>query len=93
MVAGFELYRTIEQDVKDNTELAKRPLEIPVLAIGARAGLGAAVAQFARACARRVTGVVMADTGHFISEERPGAFVALIEAFVAGEPIAADWRP
>jgi len=40
-----------------------------------------------------VTGVVMADTGHFISEERPGAFVALIEAFVAGEPIAADWRP
>ena len=35
MRAGFEVYRTIDQDRRDNAELARTKLTVPVLAVGA----------------------------------------------------------
>lgn len=93
MEAGYALYRTIDADVRDNTELAKTPLAIPVLAVGAKAGSGELIARFTGATAAQVTGVLMNETGHFIPEERPEAFAALIEDFIAGRPIPAEWKP
>jgi pimeloyl-ACP methyl ester carboxylesterase len=92
MEAGYGLYRTIDTDVKDNAELAKTPLTIPVLAVGAKAGNGELILRFTRATAKNVTGVLMEATGHFIPEERPDALTQLIESFMDGKPIAPEWR-
>ncbi len=93
MRAGFELYRTIEQDRRDNAELAKRKLTIPVLAIGARHGVGERVAQGMLAVAGDVTTLFMEGTGHFIPQERPAALAEIIEDFVAGRPVPSRWAP
>ena len=93
MEASFGLYRTIDQDIRDNAELARVPLEIPVLAVGAQAGAGDAIARFARATAHHVTAVVMAQTGHFIPEERPDALIEIVEHFLANEAVPATWTP
>jgi len=93
MEASYELYRAIDQDVKDNTEFAKDPLTIPVLAVGAEAGAGASVAELARNAASHVNAIVFKDTGHFIPEERPVEFVQAIETFFGGAAPPEEWSP
>jgi pimeloyl-ACP methyl ester carboxylesterase len=93
MEASYQLYRTIETDVKDNTEFAKSLLEIPVLAIGAEAGAGEHIAEYTRHVASKVSPLVFSETGHFIPEERPAALAEKIEAFIAGNPVPPVWKP
>jgi pimeloyl-ACP methyl ester carboxylesterase len=85
MKAGFELYRSIDRDVADNTELSKTKLTMPVLAVAGENGAGDAVAKSMSAVALDVSSVLLADTGHFIPEERPAAFASLIAQFLAGK--------
>lgn len=93
MQPSYGLYRTIEQDVADNVEFAKTPLQLPVLAIAAQAGAGEFAFKAAQQVANHVTPVLMRQTGHFIPEERPDVLAQLLADFVAGKPIAPIWAP
>jgi len=89
--AGFAFYRNIPRDTADNRSLAESGfrLPMPVLAVGgARAesrGRGDEPEQSLRVIADDVHGVVIADSGHFVPEEQPGALAAhLLEHFKRG---------
>lgn len=81
MRAGFELYRAFEQDVRDNRELMKSRLTMPVLAIGgAHSTSGPHVEDMMREVADDVTGVVVPGAAHWIPEESPDELaVALVD--------------
>jgi len=93
MRATYGLYRSIDEDVRDNAEFAKQPLTIPVLAIGAEKGAGPLTFQSAHAVARKVSQVLFRATGHFIPEERPEALAQIIEDFADGKRVPAEWAP
>jgi pimeloyl-ACP methyl ester carboxylesterase len=69
--AGFEYYRAVFEDAKQNKEYGKDKLDIPVLAIGGEAGLGNLTTASFQKVVNNVTGITLPNTGHFIPEERP----------------------
>jgi pimeloyl-ACP methyl ester carboxylesterase len=71
MRAGFEYYRSVFEDIKQNKEYGKQKLEIPILTIGGEAGLGNITTTSFQKVANNVTGITLPNTGHFIPEERP----------------------
>lgn len=81
MSAGFELYRTLDEDTEDNVQSAKKPLEMPVLVMTGTAGPyeGTDAEGFTtgtvRAVASDVSSVGVPDAGHWLAEENP-EFVA-----------------
>jgi len=93
LAASLQLYRTIDRDIADNSELSQTPLSIPLLAIGARYGLGTMVAESMRHVAGSVAPVLMENTGHFIPDERPEALSRIVEAFLDGRPVPEDVAP
>lgn len=84
MHAAFEQYRAFDQDAKDNRAwgLAHGKLAMPVLALGAEAGLGAQMAEIMRAAASDVTAAVIPDCGHWVMQENPAATTQLVLAFL-----------
>ncbi|MFG1900276.1 alpha/beta fold hydrolase [Micromonospora carbonacea] len=80
--ASFAYFRAFGQDVVDNAAYRKRPLPMPVLAVGAAASLGGQVADQVRRYARRVEGRVVEDCGHWLFEERPAELTALLLPFL-----------
>ncbi|MDQ2736127.1 MAG: alpha/beta hydrolase [Pseudomonadota bacterium] len=80
--AGFAYYRNIPRDMADNRALLASGfrLRMPVLAVGgARAesrGRGGEPEASLREIADHVTGVVIADSGHFVPEEKPDELAA-----------------
>lgn len=79
--AGFNYYRTLPQDARDNEEFAKRKLSIPVLAVGGEFADGDGVRQSVECVATSVTGAVVAGCAHSIPEERPQELADLILKF------------
>jgi pimeloyl-ACP methyl ester carboxylesterase len=69
--ASFEYYRVLNQGVKDNKELAKTKITIPMLAIGGggHGGLGTYETEMLRRYATKVSGKVLPDCGHWLPEE------------------------
>jgi pimeloyl-ACP methyl ester carboxylesterase len=82
-------YRTHFVDAEHNRESAKRPLEMPVLALGGDAFLGGIVKQGMDALARDVRGGVIERCGHWIPDERPEALLELLLPFLAEESAGA----
>ena len=88
MRAGFAYYRALPQDVAANRALLETGfrLPMPVLAMGGAMwearGRGEEPEKSMRRVAENVTGMVAAESGHFIPEEQPD-FVAekLLEFF------------
>jgi pimeloyl-ACP methyl ester carboxylesterase len=80
--ASFAYFRAFGQDVADNAAYRKRPLPMPVLAVGAAASLGGQVADQVRRYARTVEGRVVEDSGHWLFEERPAELTALLLPFL-----------
>ncbi|MEV5842765.1 alpha/beta hydrolase [Streptomyces sp. NPDC051985] len=80
--ASFAWFRTFPQDIADNARFGKKPLTMPVLAIGADGSLGASVAQQVRHYATHVTPAVVADSGHWIYEEHPEETTAMLLRFL-----------
>jgi pimeloyl-ACP methyl ester carboxylesterase len=77
MRAGFEAYRTFDQDAKDNQDVLKQngKLTVPVLAVGgAISTSGPLVEEMMREVAVNVTGLRVPRTAHWIPEENPAAF-------------------
>lgn len=71
MRAGWAYFVSFPQTAKDFEELARTKLPMPVLSIGGEKANGAALAEQAKSVAVEVTTVVLADTGHWVMEERP----------------------
>jgi pimeloyl-ACP methyl ester carboxylesterase len=79
--AGFEYYRAVFEDAKQNKEYAKEKLEIPILAIGGEAAIGNFTTITYQQVANNVTGITLSNTGHFIPEERPNVVIKQILDF------------
>ncbi|MYN28564.1 alpha/beta fold hydrolase [Duganella levis] len=69
--ASFEYYRVLNQGVKDNQQLAKTKITIPMLAIGGggHGGMGTYETEMLRRYATNVTGKVLEGCGHWLPEE------------------------
>ncbi len=69
--AAFGYYRELNQDVRDNAELSRSKLTMPMLAIGGggHGGLGQFEADQLRRYATQVSGRVLPDCGHWLPEE------------------------
>lgn len=80
--ASFAWFRTFPQDIADNARFRKKPLTMPVLAIGASASLGSSVAHQARQYATHVTPAVVPDSGHWIYEEHPKEMTEILLHFL-----------
>lgn len=74
------------EGVAANKARAKRPLEAPILVLGAERGVGPAMLDTFRPLAREASGRTIPDCGHYMPEERPEEVAAdLIRFFAAGE--------
>ncbi|MDP9848596.1 alpha/beta fold hydrolase [Streptosporangium lutulentum] len=80
--ASFEWFRAFPKDVADNAEYVKKKLRMPVLAIGAAGSLGDFVPTQVRKYATNVTGVVIANSGHWIFEEQPAELTRRVLTFL-----------
>jgi pimeloyl-ACP methyl ester carboxylesterase len=84
MHAGFSQFAAFDQDAIDNRAFVaeKGKLPLPVLAIGGDKSFGTTMATDAEAGFTNVTGVVIANSGHWLMEEQPAATVKAIRAFL-----------
>jgi pimeloyl-ACP methyl ester carboxylesterase len=71
MRAGFEYYRALSDDIKQNKEYSMTKLPMPVLVLGGECSFGSAALDSMSLLATDVRGSVIPDTGHWIPEERP----------------------
>jgi pimeloyl-ACP methyl ester carboxylesterase len=71
MHAGWGYFASWPQLAKDFEQLSQTRLTMPVLSIGGDKSLGNELAAQMKLVASDVTVVVLKDTGHWISEERP----------------------
>lgn len=86
MRAGFELYRSFEQDAADNREFLHRngKLTLPVLAIGgAGSTTGPLMEEMMQEVADRVTAIRIPDAAHWIAEENPLALTETLLQFLS----------
>lgn len=79
-LSQFHAFRT---DAKDNQELMKTKLAMPVLAIGGEKSFGPLEAVAMRNAATDVTEVVIPRSGHWLMEEEPAATISAVKAFLA----------
>ena len=77
--AGFAYYRNLPRDAADNAALLatgfRLPMPVPAMGGGRTGSRGRATApeESMRRVAHDVTGVVVADSGHFVPKEQPDA--------------------
>ena len=71
MRAAWAYFASWPQLAKDFAQLAQTKLTMPVLSIGGEKSLGNQLAEQMKLVANDVRVVVLKDTGHWISEERP----------------------
>jgi pimeloyl-ACP methyl ester carboxylesterase len=85
MRAGFELYRALPTDLKDNAASSQEPLRFPILAIGGEKGIGAKTREALEVLATDVRGSIIENCGHFVPEEYPDLLANHILSFFAEE--------
>jgi pimeloyl-ACP methyl ester carboxylesterase len=71
MRAGWAYFVSFQQAAKDFAELSRSKLTMPVLAIGGEKANGDVLGQQMKLVASNTTMIVLKDTGHWVSEERP----------------------
>jgi len=84
MASAFARYRGRGRESEHNARHLSRPLDLPVMAVGGERFLGAAVAENLRHGASDVRQEVIADCGHYVSEERPEEVASLLLSFFDG---------
>jgi pimeloyl-ACP methyl ester carboxylesterase len=87
MHAGFSYFAGFYKDADANVKFAKRPLTMPVLAMGGAKSFGALMPQFARAVATNVQTSVIPDSGHWLMDENPRATSTALIRFLS-QPIS-----
>lgn len=83
MTAGFNYYRALGDDARLASSFDGRTLDMPILAIGGRHGVGTKLADALRKQAGNLTAVIAEDSGHFVAEEAPDFFCEQVERFLA----------
>ena len=66
-----------------NAQRKRRPLTMPVLAIGGAASWGDRVGEAMKPLADEVQSVVIAGAGHWVAEEAPEEMLAALTTFLA----------
>ncbi|KUL45282.1 hypothetical protein ADL28_37770 [Streptomyces violaceusniger] len=86
--AGFAHYRTLLEDGRVNRAWHEtgRTLPMPVLAVGGEHSTRARLADSLNTVAPRLTGAVIAGSGHFVPEECPNAFAGELLPFLSAPP-------
>ena len=85
LITGFNWYRTFPKDEQDNIASRNEPIDTPVLYLrGEREGgiLNMYLEGFRNGGLRNVRGQLIPGSGHFSSEEQPGAVATAILGFV-----------
>ncbi|MCC3704796.1 alpha/beta fold hydrolase [Rouxiella badensis] len=85
--AGFNYYRAIPKTIRQNQKRALTPLAMPVLAIGASHATRNAPFETMQKVAPMLESAMVSDCGHFITEECPEDFCALITPFLLRESL------
>ncbi|MEU2724485.1 alpha/beta fold hydrolase [Streptomyces smyrnaeus] len=80
--AMLAIYRAMLVDAEQNREAAQKKLDIPVLALGGSAFIGARNEEMMRNVARDVTAHVF-EAGHDLAEEVPDEMAAVVLPFLA----------
>lgn len=82
MRAAMNWFKTFPQDAKDNKELSKTLLRMPVLSIGGEKAMGMPLAATMKIVAPHAEGITLKNTGHWLMEENPVATVEALETFL-----------
>jgi pimeloyl-ACP methyl ester carboxylesterase len=83
MTAGFAYYRALRDDAALASSFEGRRLDMPVLAIAGRHGVGTKLADVLIKQASNLTAVIAEDSGYFVAEEAPDFFCDQVEQFLA----------
>ena len=83
MTAGFDYYRALPEDALLVRQLADRRLDMPVLAIAGRHGVGNRLAEALRPQASALSSIIVEESGHFVADEAPEVFCREVERFLA----------
>jgi pimeloyl-ACP methyl ester carboxylesterase len=88
MTALFEYYRALPQDAKDNQEFiaANGKLKIPVLALGGDKSFGRGIEtlESMQRMAENVSGGIVPNSGHWVTEEQPEFIAKALRNFFLG---------
>ena len=82
MRAGFEYFKTFEQDAKDFAGFATTKLEMPFLVLTGEKASGTFLIDQTKLVATNVTGTVVKGSGHWLMEEATGQVIPAIVAFL-----------
>ena len=82
MRAGFEVFRSFEQDAKDFADLARTKLTTPMLVLTGEKASGEFLIEQARLVDTNVDGVVIKGKGHWLMEEAPQEVIPRLVAFI-----------
>ena len=83
MTAGFNLYRTLPQDAELVASFGSRKLDMPVLTIAGRHGVGDRLADAMRSHATTLENAIAEESGHFVAEEAPAFFCDRVGQFLS----------
>jgi pimeloyl-ACP methyl ester carboxylesterase len=86
MRAGFEVFRSFEQDAKEFAELAKKRLEMPFLVLTGERASGTTLIEQTKLVAADVRGVVVKGSGHWLMEEAPDQVIPELTSFLLDLP-------
>jgi len=86
MRAGFEYFKSFEQDAKDFAELGKTLLPMPVLVLTGEKASGNFLIEQAKLVATNVRGEVVAGSGHWLMEEAPDKVIPALTTFLSVAP-------
>jgi pimeloyl-ACP methyl ester carboxylesterase len=84
MRAGFEYFRAFEKDAEDFARFGQTPLLMPMLALTGEKGSGEFLIQQGRMVAKKVEGVVVRNSGHWLMEEAPHQVIPKLVEFLNG---------
>ena len=82
MRAGFEYFKTFEQDAKDFAAFSTTKLEMPFLVLTGEKASGTFLIDQTKLVASNVTGNVVKGSGHWLMEEATGQVIPAIVAFL-----------
>jgi pimeloyl-ACP methyl ester carboxylesterase len=82
MRAGFEYFKSLEQDARDFAAFSATKLNMPFLVLTGEKASGTFLIDQARLVASNVSGTVVKGAGHWLMEEATDQVVPAIVAFV-----------
>jgi pimeloyl-ACP methyl ester carboxylesterase len=83
--AGFEYLRTFEKDAEDFAGSAKKPLQMPMLALTGEKDAGDFLIQQGRLVAKHVEGAVIPKSGHWLIEEASNQAIPKLGEFLGSQ--------